>query len=109
MIWENDGRRKVGGVNGVNIFYTLQERKLTSQWEKREKLQTTEEYKILKMPTECKRRGFAENEIAVRKQQIQQEMEKEWYYECEDWGTDEITETPNPHLKRNKPTSSDEQ
>ena len=52
--------------------------------EAKEKLQTIEEYKILKMSTECKRRGFTENEIAAKKQQIQQDMQKEWFYECTD-------------------------
>ena len=59
------------------------------------------------MATGCKQRGFPEEEIALRKNQIKQETQKEWYYESEDWETTEPSVATNPHLKRNQPVSSD--
>ena len=61
------------------------------------------------MATECKRMGFTEEEMEIRRHQIQQEIRKERYYEGGEWETAETNETMNPHLKRNQPTSSGEQ
>ena len=93
---------------GVNIFYALKAMELTFQGETKKRLQTIEEYEILKMTTERKQMGFSGEEIAKRRRKIQQETQKEWYYECEDWETTAMGDAMNPHLKRNQSASSDE-
>ena len=106
--WENNGRREVAKVKGVNIFYALNERNLTSQGEAKVKLQVIEESNVLKMTTGCKQRGFTEEEISTRRHRIKQEMQKERYDESEDWETAETSAATNPHLEINQPTSSGE-
>ena len=55
--WEDNGRRKATKINGATILYAIHEQRLTFQGATKEKLQTIEEYKILKMSTDCKRRA----------------------------------------------------